>query len=399
MPAGTPTGWVVPNVSAFIKGLGLDCNCVNSFGDWTISDVSTSARSNTRRVNESDDSWFTQLDYSTPFFGGMTLRGNGGIRVVSTQEQAFGLASTAPFAQIKATHRYEDVLPSFNAALEVTPDIIARFGMAKVMSRPVLANLTPGVAAISPTAATPTVTVGNINLNPYRATNTDVSLEWYPMRGALVSLAYFDKKVENYAQQLTAPQPFGTTGLPLSLEAPGQDANTIYNVTTFRNTRGGYIRGYELNIQAPFTFLPGLLSNTGVLLNYTHINSRLGYFLSAGATTPFYAPFVGVSPDSYNATVFYDDGKLQARVSAAYRGEFIEQAGFIANLPDVRGGAAATNIDASASYKLTDHIDVKFDAINLTNQGTDDWSGETRKSQRVYSVTGRQFFLGAQYRF
>src|SRR5262249_36012711 len=84
MPSGTPTGWVVPNVSAFIHGLGLDCNCINSFGDWTISDVSTSARSNTRRVNEHDDSTFAQFDYDLSVFGGMRLRGNGGVRVVRT---------------------------------------------------------------------------------------------------------------------------------------------------------------------------------------------------------------------------------------------------------------------------------------------------------------------------
>jgi len=44
-------------------------------------------------------------------------------------------------------------------------------------------------------------------------------------------------------------------------------------------------------------------------------------------------------------------------------------------------------------------VKLNFDALNLTNQATDNWSGEERRSQRVTSVTGRQFFVGAQYRY
>ena len=35
---------------------------------------------------------------------------------------------------------------------------------------------------------------------------------------------------------------------------PGQDATTVYLVTRFRNTSGGYIEGIELNAQQPFTY-------------------------------------------------------------------------------------------------------------------------------------------------
>ena len=66
-------------------------------------------------------------------------------------------------------------------------------------------------------------------------------------------------------------------------------------------------------------------------------------------------------------------------------------------LPDVRGSAPTLNLDASASVTLSDHLKLNFDALNLTNQATDNWSGEQRRSQRVTSVTGRQFFFGAQW--
>ena len=51
------------------------------------------------------------------------------------------------------------------------------------------------------------------------------------------------------------------------------------------------------------------------------------------------------------------------------------------------------------SYKLTDKLTLTADAINLTNQPTSYWDGVTRRDQQVYSSTGRQFFVGARYKF
>jgi outer membrane receptor protein involved in Fe transport len=56
-------------------------------------------------------------------------------------------------------------------------------------------------------------------------------------------------------------------------------------------------------------------------------------------------------------------------------------------------------VDASMGFKLSEHFKLNFDALNLTNQSTDNWSGEERRSQRVTSVTGRQYFIGAQYNY
>ena len=65
----------------------------------------------------------------------------------------------------------------------------------------------------------------------------------------------------------------------------------------------------------------------------------------------------------------------------------------------MRGSAPTTNVDASMSFKISEHFKLNLDMLNLTNQSTDNWSGEERRSQRVTSVTGRQFFIGAQYNY
>jgi hypothetical protein len=51
------------------------------------------------------------------------------------------------------------------------------------------------------------------------------------------------------------------------------------------------------------------------------------------------------------------------------------------------------------SFNITDRIKITADALNLTNQAADQYSGKVRKSQRVYSTTGRQFFIGASFAF
>ena len=139
------------------------------------------------------------------------------------------------------------------------------------------------------------------------------------------------------------------------------------------------------------------------MLNYTYVDSSVLYYLSSGtATTPatqIHDQFLNVSPHSVNATLYYEDQKLSARVSVAYRDEYLTALPFKSEVPDANGSYATTNVDASASYKLTPHLKLTFDALNLTNQAADQWSGKVRRAQRVFSVTGRQFFLGASYTF
>jgi iron complex outermembrane recepter protein len=401
LPAGSVTSWVVPDVKKFIAALDLDCNCVNSFGDWTMGGANVAgSRALIRKVNETDRAVYTQLDFDSAVFGDKRLRGNLGVRYVETLITSYGLLPTTadPLASLTVEHEYSDFLPSLNLALEITPDLITRFAAAKVMSRPGLGNLTPG-GTVTTTGTPPSASIGNPYLDPYRATNYDLSLEWYPGKGSIVSGAIFYRDVKSYIQQTTSDEPFSNTGLPDSYLAAGQTPDTIFRVTNSRNTPGGFIQGFELNYQQSFTFLPGIWANFGTLLNYTYVDSEIDYFLSTSTINPtsVKSQFVGVSPNSVNGTLYFENTKFSARVSAAYRDDYLQLVPIKNTLPDVRGSAPTMNLDASMSLTVAKHLKLNLDALNLTNQATDNWSGEQRRSQRVTSVTGRQFFLGAQF--
>ncbi|WP_443749622.1 TonB-dependent receptor [Asticcacaulis solisilvae] len=395
MPSGSVTSWVVPNVQAYIDKVGILCNCANKYGDFTLSYAT--ALGNNRGVEEDDTAAYVQADFDTTILGGKRLRGNIGVRYVETDMKAGGYTSATSY--VGAEHRYNDLLPSLNASLDITDTLVARFAFAKVMARPYLLNLTPG-GSVNSTFGAQTATIGNPNLNPFRAKNYDLSLEWYPETGAVLSAALFYKDVGTNIQTYTVIEPYSQTGLPASLLTAPVTTSDNFTVTTQLNTPGGYIEGLELNWQQPFTFLPGVWKNFGTLLNYTYVKSEQTYYLTSG-TTPVVAhdQFQNVSPNSVNATLYYDDSKFSARVSVAYRDEYIVSFPFKAGVNDAFGSYATTNVDMSASYKLTPALTIKFDGLNLTDQKADQWSGKTRRAQRVYSTTGRQFFLGASYVF
>ena len=85
-------------------------------------------------------------------------------------------------------------------------------------------------------------------------------------------------------------------------------------------------------------------------------------------------------------------------MSASYRSDFLTRVPG-QNNNDVEGKNATTNLDFSASYKLDKHLEVTFEALNLLNTPNDQFISRARNSSVVYNVTGREFMLGARYKF
>ena len=59
-------------------------------------------------------------------------------------------------------------------------------------------------------------------------------------------------------------------------------------------------------------------------MNYTYVKSSVLYYLStARKRGGDLNQFVNVSPHAVNATLYYDDGRFSAHVSAAYRSAYL----------------------------------------------------------------------------
>jgi TonB-dependent receptor len=141
--------------------------------------------------------------------------GNVGVRVAETDVNgrgytpSIGAGGAAGPRVVTAENQYWDTLPSVNAAFEVTDDIIVRFGAAKVMARPQLINLAPTLNSLTIPAtanALGAVTLGNIDLKPFRATNYDLDAEWYFAPGSLFTIALFRKDISNFPQTIASEE-------------------------------------------------------------------------------------------------------------------------------------------------------------------------------------------------
>jgi iron complex outermembrane recepter protein len=395
---GAPASWVAVDPNKWrevfnfdaMQFCGIECGAAQS------------------QIKEEVQSGFAMLKFGSADWLPLPIRGDVGVRYVHTDQLAVGhipvnAPAGAPFPSVgqrqEVERSYADWLPSANVVLDITPELLARFSAAKVMSRPELGNLTPSASV---TATTRTATVNNPLLDPIRAKTFDVGLEWYYREGSLLSVAYFYKDIDTFIQRITSPIPFSDLGLPDALLAGTASApSDIFNVSRFENTPGGPLKGFELNAQAQLSFLPGIWRNLGVLANYTHVTSDIEYILTSAngvVTSSTVNDLTGLSRNSASGTLFYEDDRFSIRTTGSYRGKYIR------GLPaspgsDLQGNKETLYVDASASYRFDEHFNVLVEAQNLTNERNVLFIDSVREDTLFETTIGRTYTVGATYRF
>jgi iron complex outermembrane receptor protein len=422
LPAGVPTSWIAPDLDKLKKAIGYDCNCINGNGDFRLSVLNQLGA--LRAITEKDTAFYLQGDFDYDIFN-IPVRGNIGVRYVKTEQSATGhynsgnktVLVATPFGALSeqvatdavqaVSREYTNTLPALNISAQPLENFYIRFAAAKVMTRPQLQNLTPGFTANSQSAQT--LTRGNPDLNPMLANNLDLSFEWYPDKETLLSAGFFQKDIKSYIQQTAEVMPWSETGLPDSLLTNGNTSATPFTVTTQVNSPGGKLKGFELSAQRPFTFLPAPFDKFGAIVNYTHVKSDIEYIIKAPTynatkvqTAPAVLvtqPLVNLSPDAFNATLYYENGPFKARISGSYRDAYLIQvAPSATNSNDVRIKEKTFNLDSQVSYELG-KFTVTLEAINLTDQEDSKVVDSTRMSSEEYVHYGRQFYLGVKYKF
>jgi TonB-dependent receptor len=401
-PSGTVTNWLVPSLAIASNLLSLyDQTAFN--GAFHLGPEP--ALGNNNSVREEDTGGFVQADWHTELFS-FPFRGNVGVRYVHTDQTAQGytFVSGAPVS-ITATRDYSDTLPSINMVLEPLENFLVRFSAAKVMARPNLGSLTPSTT-VSVSGSSHTVTAGNPNLDPFRGKAYDLSFEYYFSKGSLISLALFHKDIDSFVQtkQITSVFHGNAFGIPdnVAIAACGNQVgcdvtNTPWTFTVPVNTPGGPLDGFEINYQQSFSFLPWLFTHTGALLNYTHVKSSIQYVNGAGVVVAT-NDLTGLSRESYNATVYYEDDKLSARISMAYRSKYLTRVPGQEAGTDVDGTNSTFNLDTSVQYTWNDHLKFTFEGINLTDEFQDQYNDSSNRLS-FYHHTGREFLFGFRYSY
>lgn len=411
-----PSSWIVPNFGAITSLLGVYSNT----GVFALQGIeNANARGNFRNIQEESKAGYVQLDFDVDTLP-WRLRGDIGVRYVQTDvtAQGYATANGQPL-RVVVENDYENALPAANIVAEVTPNFFIRVAAAKVIVRPGLGALNPGGTVN--TTGNLSISAGNPRLMPQEANTYDLSFEWYPTRDSLVALSLFRKEITTDLTTVRLTGPFNSFGLPDSLLAgSGRLPTDEASFTTTINAPGGEpYEGYEINIQQPFTFLvdrfgmPEWTGNFGALFNYTYVT---GSQIFCGSTpvngvcaVPLENRPTNVSENAYNFTFYYEDEKLSARVSAAYRSDYLTA------VPSAnQGNLASANradyqdadwvpetltIDASVSYNLTENLKLSLEGINLTDEEAMQYNDTV--AQRVWNNRhfGRQYLVGVRYSF
>lgn len=365
------------------------------------------ARGTIGGVKETYKSGYLMFRFNTEDTLPIAIRGDAGVRYVNTDLDTYGPISRpnpagSPFStgfEISNVSRsYDDWLPSLNVAIDLRSDLIARIAASRVMSRPSYGQLIPAGSA---NLVIQTASFSNPFLDPIRANTFDAGLEWYFAPGSLLSVSYFHKNIETFIQTTSTLVPFNQIGLPLSLlaNAPGGalGPNDLFTVQRSNNTPGGDLNGVEVNVQLPFRFLPGFLSNFGALGNFTRVRSNINYIISP--TLSVTKPLVGLSPETASGTLYYEDQRFSIRSTVNYRGAFLTAVPPGSQDADASINSSSIFVDASASYNINENIKLIAEVSNITNE-TNRLTVDTVRQDPLYTAYfGRTYALAVNVQF
>jgi iron complex outermembrane receptor protein len=327
-------------------------------------------------------------------FKGSNWAADVGVRYVRTKEHAVtytqvdattpGAITTSlfgPFIGIPVDHTYNDVLPSANLKIDLTPELVARFAASKTMTRPDYSALA-GFTDLTPPGAvggTGTGSGSNPDLKPIRSNNYDAGLEWYFAKRSLLSAGFFYMDLRNYVGYGTETKSY----LTFSGLVP-QGAQVPYLLTVPVNAKGR-VQGLELAYQQ------ALGEYFGVSANYTYADGK-----QTSQVTNINGDdrLVGTSKNTYNLSGYFENKQFSARVAYTYRSAFFS--GLDRN--SAFSQDAIGSLTASLQYAINDMISLSLDGENL-NKPTLKYYALNKDQPRAFYKNGAQYYLTLRAKF
>ena len=392
---------------------------------------------------------YTRLDFSTDDGGTSYIDGNVGLRFVRTKEQSFGAYTLPNSSTLLGGYATRDIycatdsngadrpicdmtseaaeallafadgslpsetknsfnhwLPSLNIRWHANDKLQFRFAASRGISRPAFNLLTNYMGInVSETAGSAylSATAKNPLLKPVEATQFDVTGEWYFSRVGSLTASLFYKRLTNIIDENSQNiVPVTSNGVTYDIVVNGPS-----------NLPGhGDIKGIELAYQQTFSFLPGLLSGLGTQLSYTYVDPG-----KIPTSTPDNSvnPVVGTVSDLYsilplpqlskhnaNATVFYETGKLSARLAYSWRSKFLLSTHdtIFPYLPVF--SEATGQLDGSIFLTVNDNFKIGLQGSNLLNEVTRtsyalyNDNGSIVRSKRAAFINDRRFSISVR---
>jgi len=367
-------------------------------------------------VNEETFALYGMADFETTLLG-LPAYGNFGVRAVKTNITSSGVQSDF-FTFIEEetgirrfdtvdtdgdnvvnseTNSFWNVLPSANLVFELQEDQLLRFAAYRAIARPDVRDMSAAFSFSDDNGDEPSELIdlvnarGNPFLKPLESDNFDVSFEWYKSDDTAFSAAVYYKTLKTGREN----QPLET-----SLIVDGTPTNVLLS-RSVSNDEDSSLLGLEFSLKHTFSYLPGLLSGFGFQAGYNYAASTFEFPDPALgrdgiAIAPFTEPanIPGYSTHTGNITGFWENDDLTLRVAYKGRSPYFK--------PFRNGQNRFTNsqefLDASASYDVTKNIQLRVQALNLTDE-PNLFFRPTRGNLAGADYSGRRYFAGVRARF
>ncbi len=338
---------------------------------------------------------------------------------------------------------YDYVLPSLDFNVEVVENVIVRFGYSETIGRPGWSQIQGGQTLDSVRQSEGQGSQGDPGLLPLESTNIDLSAEWYYGSGSYVSVAYFDKSIDNYINEtdisgtpFDLPHPAqgprfaeadaatGGTGDVIAIRqyifenyantpevtitgtdgtgnflgtiagVAGEDPAAVFNIRVPTNAAKSGVNGWELALQHFFGD-----SGFGVSANYTMVSADDNYnntLVDAGGNAVQQFVVEGIS-DSANLVVFFENDKWSTRLAYNWRDEYLTNRNFAGQVnPEYVEDYA--QLDGNVSYNVNDRLTIILEGINITDEYTRSYV-RAQNATGFLTTTGARYMLGARYDF
>jgi len=404
---GLNSGWAIPDYEkmASVVNIGYFENQVDPVG--RVGSIQP------RQIDEATGAVFVQVDGTAELLS-KPVKYNAGVRAFRTDQEVSGMVRVPQqgafvrVLQVFTTH-YIEYLPSFNVAVDLTDELVFRLAGGRTMTRPNPGDIAP---AFDLSISGDTLTLGNPALEPYFSNQVDVGLEWYITRRNTLALNLWQKEIDGFTSIVRRSERFDTLGLDLNTLLLSQregltnlgdgDPNAaLVTVNQRQNTPETItLRGVELTLLQPLDFL---LEGLGFTANYTRIDQSSDGAppAAAGQRENPGSAVTGLSPNTYNLSVFFERNMFSSRLSYNYRDAFVSFLGPQNNFEGNGVAAKSQYLDASLSLTLPwlNKSRVTLEAQNLLNEyqlNTIDGNGDTPYNARA---PGRTFILGLAGRF
>jgi TonB-dependent receptor len=359
--------------------------------------------------------------------GGHAVNGNFGVRIVNTEVKSvawrsaytisedggfYSIAPTGDLEKDTAKYSYTEWLPSFNAVMDLTDEVLLRGAVYRAMSRADPGdlgynrsfNINTSDDITDPDDLIAGVSgSGNPATDPLMSWNFDTAIEWYPNDDSILTFGLYYKSFQGGFIQETTLETFVVDGV--EIEKPVTVTQTDGNTST--------LWGIEVTAAHNFSYLPGaFLSGLGAKVGYNYGHSDFEFEDSLygdlymtdldgnrtqtniGIVAPGNVP--GFSDNVFSATAYGEWGAFGASLIYKYRSEYFQP--YTSNGTRLRYVGDTGVWEARASYQINEHLTLSIEGINLFNEPKKQYFFTTDNLGEVNSYGGR-YFIGLRGKF